>query len=66
MGIDQSKIVILVGSFSVLPACAGVILKDTLDHLTAKSFTRMRGGDPEMTPRAKEIYADKVKEGLGL
>ena len=44
---DQSKIVILVGSFSVLPACAGVIPMYGLSATPKLSITRMRGGDPE-------------------
>ena len=33
----------------VLPACAGVILFETLLEDDVESFTRMRGGDPQLT-----------------
>ena len=43
---DQSKIVILGGSFSVLPARAGVIPLPRWQTRPPPRFTRTRGGDP--------------------
>ena len=34
------------GSFSVFPALAGVILSSTIIYLVCISFSRTRGGDP--------------------
>ena len=39
------------GKDMVLPACAGVILRNTYLIRNAKSFTRMRGGDPKRSNR---------------
>ena len=42
------KSTILWDLFSLFPACAGVILKDTHNIVVKTTFPRIRGGDPEL------------------